>query len=90
MEKQPDEIKHAIATEKELIEQTEKWLTKIKAVNLIPLTKKGEWMKTNIEAYISDAQDFLKKKDYVRSFEAVIWAWGFFELGLEFEQLKKQ
>ncbi len=67
-------------TEASLISETRKWLKKIEALKFTPKTDKGKEYKINIEAYISDSRHFLEKKDYVRAFEAVVWAWAFLEI----------
>lgn len=67
-------------TEQTLISETKKWLKKIEALKITPKDDKGEGYKTNIEAYISDSKHFLENEDYVRAFEAVIWAWAFLEI----------
>jgi len=50
----------------------------IKAVN-----RKGEEFLRNINAYISDSEYFLEKRDLVRAFECVVWAWAWLEIGLD-------
>lgn len=70
-------------SEKSLISETRKWLKKIEALKIKPKSEKGKEYKTNIEAYIKDSKYFLEKKDYVRAFEAVIWAWAFLEISKE-------
>ncbi len=71
--------------EKQLIEETNKWHKK--AAETLKSTKavdrKGEEFLTNINAYMSDTNHFLDKKDYVRAFEAVVWAWAWIEIGKE-------
>ncbi len=74
--------------EKELKEETEKWLEKIVKVKITPASEKGKWMKENIEAYISDCRHFLEENDLVRAFECVIWAWAFLEIGKELGELE--
>ena len=77
--------------EKQLKEETEKWLAKIKAerkkVKLIDSPKEN--LLKNIDAYISDSEHFLKKDDLIRAFEAVIWSWSIMEIGLELGIFKK-
>lgn len=68
-------------TEKTLIQETEKWLKKLESIDIEPLTEKGKEYHTNINAYILDSRHFLKGKDYVRAFEAIIWAWAWAEIG---------
>jgi hypothetical protein len=71
--------------------ETEKWLAKIKIerpnVALIDMTKTD--FLQNVDAYISDSEHFLKKSDFVRSFEAVIWAWANLEIGERLGLLNK-
>ncbi|MDD5416539.1 MAG: DUF357 domain-containing protein [Candidatus Aenigmarchaeota archaeon] len=66
-------------------EEIEKWLNKIESiVDKIEVNDtKGEQMYTNMKAYISDCKHFLKEGDFVRSFEAVVWAWAIYEICLE-------
>ena len=75
-------------TEERLITETEKWLTKLEALEISALTDKGKDFKTNIEAYISDTRHFLEQKDYVRAFEACVWAWAWCEIGKEIDILR--
>lgn len=77
-------------TEKQLKEETEKWLAKAKEkhAKVKLLDKSKEAMLKNIDAYISDAQHFLSKGDLVRSFEAVIWSWAILEILEDLEIIK--
>jgi len=77
--------------EQELRNETKKWLQRIEKERLTvgPQGKKGEEALRNIDAYVKDSMHFLEKGDLVRSFEAVIWAWSWIEIGLELEILKK-
>ncbi|HIE41471.1 MAG TPA: DUF357 domain-containing protein [Candidatus Aenigmarchaeota archaeon] len=65
---------------KELKKETEKWLKKIENLKIIAKNDKGEEFKNNIEAYIHDSKYFLKRGDLIRAFEAIVWAWAFFEI----------
>ncbi len=66
--------------EEELKNQTEKMLKDIrekrKYVNIDPDKKH---LLNNLDAYISDTQHFLDKKDIIRAFEAIVYAWGILE-----------
>jgi hypothetical protein len=73
---------------KELKKETEKWLDKIECLRIESENEKGEEFKKNIEAYISDSKHFLEKNDLIRAFEAVIWAWAFFEISKDLGLLK--
>jgi hypothetical protein len=41
--------------------------------------KKGEEMLENMKAYITDSKHFLNKKNYLKSFEAIVFAYGILE-----------
>lgn len=43
----------------------------------------GEGFLRNIRAYQSDAERFLEEGDLVRSFESLVWAWAWLEIGNE-------
>lgn len=77
------------STEQELINQTLRWLEKIKNIEMEAVSEKGKEFLVNLDAYIHDSQYFFDKKDYVRSFEAVIWAWSIFELSKELGHIKQ-
>jgi hypothetical protein len=72
----------------ELKEETEKWLNKIENLEIIAKSEKGEELKRNIEAYISDCRYFLQKGDLTKAFEAIVWAWAFLEISKELGLLK--
>jgi hypothetical protein len=42
--------------------------------------EKGQEMLTNMKAYISDSRHFLGKENYIKSFEAIVWAWAILEI----------
>ncbi len=72
-------------TETELRHQTLKWLPKlekefrsVRPTGKLP-KKEFDSLVRNMNAYVSDAHHFLDMKDYVRAFEAVIYAWGIYE-----------
>ena len=66
-----------------LEEETTRWAARIKeSMNGVKAVKGKEYLVKNIEAYISDSSYFRKKGDMVRSFEAIIWAWAWLEIGL--------
>lgn len=75
-------------TEGKLIAETQKWLKKIEARKMVPLTDKGKEFKANIEAYIKDSRHFLEKKDYVHAFEAIVWAWAFLEISIDLKMIE--
>ncbi len=80
-----------MSVEMQLIDETKKWTARIKERRKrIKLAKrdKKDFM-DNIDAYISDSAHFMKKGDLVRSFEAVVWAWAWLEIGLNEGILKE-
>ena len=74
-------------TQKNLKAETEKWLSKLeKERPLVKVIAKDKLLEKstkdalrNMDAYIKDTSHFLQKGDFVRAFEAVIWAWGILE-----------
>jgi hypothetical protein len=72
--------------EEDLRMETLKWLQK--AEELYCHVSGEEHFLENVSAYISDSHYFLEKKDLIRAFEAVIWAWAWMEIGLEKDLLK--
>jgi len=42
--------------------------------------EKGDAMLENMKAYISDSKHFLNKKNYLKSFEAIVWSWAILEI----------
>lgn len=72
-------------TEAKLESETRKWLARLekemaKTAISSKLDEKGrkaiKGAMENLKAYIKDCHYFLEKKDYVNSFEAVVYAWG--------------
>jgi hypothetical protein len=69
-------------TEKLLKEETGKWLEKLERevvkAKILKTDSAGNEME-NVKAYIKDCRHFLEKGDFIRAFEAVVYAWGIFE-----------
>lgn len=67
-----------------LKQETEKWLARLeeKTKDIKLANNNGKWALENIKAYISDCKHFHKTNDFVRSFEAVIYAYGIYETAL--------
>ncbi|MEM5812563.1 MAG: DUF357 domain-containing protein [Candidatus Aenigmatarchaeota archaeon] len=70
-------------TSKTLRLETEKWLSKLERerskMQIVSESKEVKQAVKNLDAYISDSRHFLGKGDFVRSFEAVVYAWGILE-----------
>lgn len=75
--------------EEQLREEIKKWMEKLeKAIDQTKaLSPKGVEFLTNIKAYQSDSLHFYDKGDLVKSFEALIWAFAYVEIGKEMEIL---
>ena len=50
--------------------------------------EKGEEMLENMKAYIADSKHFLGKENYLKSFEAIVWAWAILEICEELDVFK--
>lgn len=78
-------------TDRKLLAETEKWLAKIeKELPKIRVAASGGKHFENMTAYISDSRHFLQKKDFIRAFECVVWAWSIYELCVELEIFEKK
>jgi uncharacterized protein len=82
------EKENKVVTSEEIL----KWTEKIKPIvsKLKAKDDKGQQMLTNLKAYISDSKHFMKQGDYVRSFEAIVWAWAIYEICEELDVLVKE
>ncbi len=71
-------------TLKVLETETEKWLARLeKEIKNMKFTGGcSKWAEDNIRAYIHDCKHFQKKGDFVRSFEAVVYAYGIYETAI--------
>ncbi len=74
--------------EEDLHNETLKWLEKAEV--LFCQVSGDEHFLDNVSAYIRDSHYFLEKRDLIRAFEAVIWAWAWMEIGLEKELLRQK
>jgi len=74
--------------EGDLRAETLKWQKR--AEDLYSSVSGDEHFLENISAYLKDSNYFLEKRDLIRAFEAVVWAWAWMEIGLEIESLKKK
>ncbi|MBI2584110.1 MAG: DUF357 domain-containing protein [Candidatus Aenigmarchaeota archaeon] len=65
-------------TEMELKKETQKWLERIEKELGKGTLKDGtkEDILRNARNYVKDCRYFIDKKDWVRAFEAVVYAWG--------------
>jgi hypothetical protein len=70
----------------EIREMTEKIEEMIERVEVVD--NRGVEMFTNMNAYVSDSKHFLKAKNLIKSFEAIVWAWAILEICDELEIFK--
>ncbi len=75
--------------ESELKDEIRKWSLKLDEAlkTTSPMSDKGSEFLANIKAYQKDSIYFFERKDLVRSFEALIWAWSWIEIGKEIDVL---
>lgn len=66
-------------TQEALKKETEKWLARIEDKKVKVLDKKANPEVENLKAYIKDTYHFIEKNDWIRAFEAVVYAWGILE-----------
>jgi hypothetical protein len=64
-------------TQKKLKEETEKWLEKLN--DRMEGKNESVDQMENVLAYREDTKHFLEEEDYIRAWEAVIYAWGILE-----------
>ncbi len=64
-------------TQRNLKEETEKWLQKLE--DRIEEKDSSVEQMENVEAYRDDTYHFLEEQDFIRAWEAVIYAWGILE-----------
>lgn len=78
-------------TDEKLRKETEKWLGRMES-EMKDIKANGNSAKKhfeNMKAYISDSRHFLEKKDFIRAFECVVWAWSIYELCTELKIFEK-
>jgi len=68
--------------ESELRKEIKKWTERIEK-ELEKVKTEDKRFLANIRAYVKDSKYFLEKNDLIRSFEAIIWAWAWLEIGRE-------
>jgi hypothetical protein len=70
-------------TARQLEQETLKWMKKLEAelrsLQEPPAPQARDEMK-NVRAYLSDCKHFLEKKDFLRAFEAIVYAWAIWDV----------
>jgi hypothetical protein len=79
-------------TEEKLKQEAEKWFKKAKEKRgkINSSNKKYENFLENIDAYLADYKYFLVENKFIEAFEAVVWAWGWIEIGLQYNFLEEK
>lgn len=79
-------------TERRLDEEIDKWSEKLdrKLSKLEPITDEGDKMLENIKAYREDSEYFSENGKLVESFESLVWAWAYAEIGEDLNHLKEK
>ena len=78
--------------EEKLREEIKKWTKKLEQSlnNTKAMSEKGIEFLTNIKAYQSDSLHFYNKGDLIRTYEALIWAWAYLEIGRQIGVLSQK
>ena len=74
-------------TQKKLKKETNKWLERLDE-ELEGLDRDVDQME-NVLAYRDDTEHFLEEKDFIRAWEAVIYAWGILETLQRLEKFER-
>ena len=88
MESQKNCLKGAIIGR--TAEMVKKLEDEIKDIGFVVSDGKTENEMENLKAYISDSKHFFENGDLVRSFEAIVFAWGIWETLLNLGLVKKE
>ena len=72
-------------------EEVVKWLTKLKdkIKKVKPMNGKGKEFLENIKAYVYDCEYFMKQGDLFLAWEACVWAWAYYTIGVDLGLLKE-
>lgn len=73
----------------ELKEEIEKWTEKLneRFPGLESKDNSGEEILENARAYRRDSEHFLEEGNLIQSYESLIWAWAFIEIGEKLNHL---
>jgi len=79
-----------MSLELDLTLEIERWSRKLDDAlrGASPADEIGSRMMENIKAYRNDSGHFLGKRDLIRSFECLVWAWAILETGRELKHLE--
>lgn len=74
-----------MSLEDELRREIDRWRDRLdrRLCCVAPSDETGRRMLENIRAYRRDCEHFLSRGDLIRSFECLVWAWAFLEIGTD-------
>jgi len=74
----------------DLEQEIEKWNEKLddKLPDVEPVEEDGEELLENALAYRKDSKHFYEEEKLIESFESLVWAWAFIEIGERLDLLK--
>lgn len=74
-----------------LAKETGKWLERLeqKAKRIKKISPNAGWALENIHAYIADCRHFQEKGDFIRAFEAIVYAYGIYETAINSGLIEK-
>ncbi|KUO43268.1 MAG: hypothetical protein APU95_00180 [Hadesarchaea archaeon YNP_N21] len=80
-----------MGVESQLVDEIAKWSARLsdELRKIKPADGIGKNMKGNIEAYVEDSKHFFKAGDLVKSFECLVWAWAWLEIGVQLGHLAR-
>lgn len=78
-------------TDKRLEEEIDKWTARLlpELEKTEAIDSSGQELLDNAGAYLKDSRHFREKKDLVRAFEALVWAWANVEIGQNLGLIEK-
>lgn len=74
----------------ELLKEIERWTEKLdeRLPKLKPVDDSGEELLENARAYRRDSEHFFEKDKLIESYESLIWAWAYVDIGERLNHLK--
>ena len=76
----------------ELEKEIEKWEGKLdKKLSVAEeVDDDGRWILENARAYRKDSEHFFEEGDLIQSFESLVWAWAFVEIGENLDHIRNK
>lgn len=78
-----------MAVKDRLRAETDTWTGRFDdRIDAVSATADGKRLLENARAYRDDTEHFIAEEDWVRAFEAIVWAWSWLEIGKELDVLR--